>query len=208
MFGEVSGGAAVRSGQPGHGGTMSDSDGKILDAFGAWLNSLGSDAELLGSLLASSAVDDSEGPVDEGARKAAAGGLNYLFKSLDLIPDGIDDIGYLDDAFVLRVAAAQALESGTGARSSNAVSKLAAENDVVRDFLGETYARLDRYVTGLRTGAARGRTVQDILGSDEVLEEFLEDVKGFAAAYKAPTFSRDPKNLIKLRAFFDAKLPK
>ena len=40
------------------------------------------------------------------------------------------------------------------------------------------------------------------------LDEFLEDVKGFAASYRAPSFSRDPKNLIKLRAFFDAKLPK
>jgi hypothetical protein len=50
--------------------------------------------------------------------------------------------------------------------------------------------------------------VQDILASETVLEEFLEDVKGFAASYKAPSFSRDPKNLIKLRAFFDAKLPK
>ncbi|MDB4991077.1 MAG: hypothetical protein JWN04_6255 [Myxococcaceae bacterium] len=180
---------------------MSDSDGKILDAFGAWLNALGRDAELLGGLLAPADGVD----LDEGARKAAAGGLNYLFKSLDLIPDGIDDIGYLDDAFVLRVAAAQAVEAGAQGKE---VSQLATENDVVRDFLGETYARLDRYVTGLRSGAARGRTVQDILGSEGVLAEFLEDVKGFAAAYKAPSFTRDPKNLIKLRAFFDAKLPK
>ena len=179
---------------------MSDSDGRILDAFGAWLNALGQDAELLGSLLG-----ETEG-LDETARKAAAGGLNYLFKSLDLIPDGIDDIGYLDDAFVLRVAAAQAVEAG--AKSNQEVVQLAAENDVVREFLGETYPRLDRYVAGLRSGAARGRTVQDILGSEGVLAEFLEDVKGFAASYRAPSFTRDPKNLIKLRAFFDAKLPK
>jgi uncharacterized membrane protein YkvA (DUF1232 family) len=178
---------------------MSDSDGKILDAFGAWLSALGRDASQLGGLLASAELD-------EGARKAAAGGLNYLFKSLDLIPDGIDDIGYLDDAFVLRVAAAQAVEAG--APGTEEVSQLASENELVRQFLGDTYPRLDAYVTGLRSGAARGRTVQDILGSEEVLEEFLEDVKGFAAAYKAPSFSRDPKNLIKLRAFFDAKLPK
>lgn len=178
---------------------MSDSDEKFLDAFGAWLNALGRDAELLGGLLAA-------GELDEGARKAAAGGLNYLFKSLDLIPDGIDDIGYLDDAFVLRVAAAQAVSHG--ARDHKEVQQLGAEDALVREFLGDTYPRLDRYVTGLRSGAARGRTVQDILASEDVLGEFLDDVKGFAASYKAPSFSRDPKNLIKLRAFFDAKLPK
>ena len=182
---------------------MSDSDGKILDAFGAWLSSLGRDALQLGGLLGSDADGER---LDEAARKAAAGGLNYLFKSLDLIPDGIDDIGYLDDAFVLRVAAAQAVE--VGAAGHKAVAQLASENEVVREFLGDTYARLDRYVTGLRSGAARGRTVQDILGTEKVLAEFLDDVKGFAATYKAPSFSRDPKNLIKLRAFFDAKLPK
>jgi uncharacterized membrane protein YkvA (DUF1232 family) len=179
---------------------MGDSDEKYLDAFGAWLQALGRDAELLGGLLASDELSDV-------TRKAAAGGLNYLFKSLDLIPDGIDDIGYLDDAFVLRVAAAQAVEASSGAANKEAV-QLAAENAVVRAFLGETYGRLDNYVTGLRSGAARGRTVQDLLGSTEVLEEFLDDVKGFAADYRAPSFSRDPKNLIKLRAFFDAKLPK
>ena len=178
---------------------MSENDGQYLDAFGAWLNKLGEDAEQLSTVLSSEGV----APL---ARQSVAGGLNYLFKSLDLIPDGIDDIGYLDDAFVLRVAAAQAV--GNGASSHKEAQQLGAENDLVRSFLGETYPRLDRYVTGLRSGAARGRTVQDILASDDVLEEFLDDVKGFAASYKAPSFSRDPKNLIKLRAFFDAKLPK
>jgi uncharacterized membrane protein YkvA (DUF1232 family) len=188
---------------------MGDSDETFLDAFGAWLRALGRDAELLGGLLTSEELDD-------GARRAAAGGLNYLFKSLDLIPDGIDDIGYLDDAFVLRVAAAQAVaaRADVEARGPSAheqvkkAEQLAAENELVKQFLGPIYPRLDHYVTGLRTGAARGRTVQDILGGADVLEEFLEDVKGFAGDYRAPSFSRDPKNLIKLRAFFDAKLPK
>ena len=180
---------------------MSDSDESFLEAFESWLGQLGRDAELLGSSVLG-ATD-----LDVAARKAAAGGLNYVFKSLDLIPDGIDDIGYLDDAFVLRVAAAHAV--GEGAHEQDGVKQLAQQSEQVRTFLGDdTYERLDRYVSGLRSGAARGRTVEDILGNENVLDEFLEDVKGFAVAYKAPSFSRDPKNLIKLRAFFDAKLPK
>lgn len=179
---------------------MSDNEVKFLDAFGAWLRTLGEDAEQLGAVLAST-------DAAPGARQAAAGGLNYLFKSLDLIPDGIDDIGYLDDAFVLRVAAAQAQQDGALAGHAGAL-RLAEEDSLVRDFLGESYARLDKYVAGLRTGAARGRTVQEIVGSDKMLEEFVADVKGFATSYQAPTWSRNPKNLIKLRAFFDAKLPR
>jgi uncharacterized membrane protein YkvA (DUF1232 family) len=178
---------------------MSDSDLKYLDAFGAWLRTLGEDAEQLSAVLSAEGAPDS-------ARQAAAGGLNYLFKSLDLIPDGIDDIGYLDDAFVLRTAASQAIEAGLADQTS--VSRLAREDALVRQFLGDSYARLDKYVAGLRTGAARGRTVQEIISSDRMLEEFLGDVKGFASSYQPPSFSRDPKNLIKLRAFFDAKLPR
>ena len=32
-----------------------------------------------------------------------------MFKSLDLIPDGLEGLGFLDDAFVLRVAAGLAV---------------------------------------------------------------------------------------------------
>jgi hypothetical protein len=79
---------------------------------------------------------------------------------------------------------------------------------VLREFLGKDYVRLEAYVKGLRKGAARGRSVGDILGDDGVRADFVSDVRGFAKAYEAPGFSREEKNLIKLKAFFDAKLPK
>lgn len=172
--------------------------GKYLDAFPTWLRGLGEDAEKISALL----TDES---VAKPARQAVAGGLNYLFKSLDLIPDGIDDIGYLDDAFVLRVAAALAVKDGA---SHADVERLAGESDTVRDFLGKDYGRLEAYVTGLRRGAARGRSVDDIVGDARVRADFLSDVHGFAKSYTAPSFGREEKNLIKLKAFFDAKLPK
>ena len=182
---------------------MAELDPKYLDTFPTWLRSLGDDAESLGALL-------TEGGLNEGARESIAGGLNYLFKSLDLIPDGIDDIGYLDDAFVLRVAAdlAASLDDGTSADAAKALAGLANDCELLREFLGKDYARLESYVKGLRKGAARGRSVSDILGDAGVREEFLGDVRGFAKSYEAPSFSREEKNLIKLRAFFDAKLPK
>jgi len=183
---------------------MSDQYGKYLDTFPTWLRSLGDDAEHLAALLG-------EKGLAAAAAQAVAGGLNYLFKSLDLIPDGIDDIGYLDDAFVLRVAADLAVREDTGeadAEKLKNVNKLANDCDVIREFLGKDYARLESYVQGLRKGAARGRSVDDILGDESVRSEFLSDVRGFAKSYEAPGFSREEKNLIKLKAFFDAKLPK
>ncbi len=69
----------------------SDVDARCLETFPNWLRSLGADAEAMVDALERDATPD-------GARRAIAGGLNYVFKSVDLIPDGIDDIGYLDDA--------------------------------------------------------------------------------------------------------------
>ena len=181
---------------------MSD-NAKYLDVFPTWLRSLGEDAEKLGGTLDGSGLSDP-------ARESVAGGLNYLFKSLDLIPDGIDDIGYLDDAFVLRVAAdlAANADGDSSPEALKTISALANEADVVREFLGKDYARLEAYVKGLKKGAARGRAVPDILSDAGVRGEFLDDVRGFAKGYDAPSFSREEKNLIKLKAFFDAKLPK
>jgi uncharacterized membrane protein YkvA (DUF1232 family) len=183
---------------------MSDADSKYLDTFPNWLRTLGHDAEELGEMLAVEGMP-------EDARECIAGGLNYLFKSLDLIPDGIDDIGYLDDAFVLRVAADLASREDLGSVAEATVKTLgalASDCDTIKEFLEKDYDRLEAYVRGLRNGAARGRAVGDILKDPSVREEFLSDVHGFHKSYESPSFAREEKNLIKLRAFFDAKLPK
>lgn len=184
---------------------MSETQAKYLETFPNWLRTLGSDAEALGAALALPEV-----VAVAGAAEAIAGGLNYLFKSLDLIPDGIDDIGYLDDAFVLRIAADIAVNAPgeLPVETDKALSALAADCDLLRDFLGDDYKRLESYVKGLRRGAARGRSVADILGNEAVRAEFVSDVRGFASSYESPSFTKDEKNLIKLKAFFDAKLPK
>ncbi|MCA9583118.1 MAG: DUF1232 domain-containing protein [Myxococcales bacterium] len=181
---------------------MSDTQ-KFLDTFPSWLGSLGADAEHLAGLLAPEVAVESQ--------EVAAAGLNYLFKSLDLIPDGIHDIGYLDDAFVLRVAADLALRTNVeaaGEETLDTIQRLSSDCDVIREFLNDDYDRLERYVRGLRQGAARGRSVEAILGKEDVRGEFITDVRGFSQGYECPSFNRDEKNLTKLRAFLDAKLPR
>ncbi|MBI5513481.1 MAG: DUF1232 domain-containing protein [Deltaproteobacteria bacterium] len=178
-----------------------DIDATCLETFPTWLRSLASDAEAMASGAAST-----EAP--EAARRALLGGLNYLFKSIDLIPDGIDDLGYLDDAFVLRVAAAQALEAGLSGDKHPGLAALGAQASTVKEFLGGEYPRLEHYVTNLRKGMARGRSVDDVLSSPGTLAEFEADVRGFVRGYSAPGFVREERNLIRLRAFLDAKLPR
>jgi uncharacterized membrane protein YkvA (DUF1232 family) len=173
-------------------------DPKFLEIFPAWLGRLGTDAAALGALIAS------EGP-DEPKRHAVAS-LNYLFKSLDLIPDGVEDLGYLDDAFVLRVAASHAVAETPEAREG-VLGALTDDNAAVAEFLGDDYSRLDRYVRALGGGAARGRTVDEILSGPLSRGAFLSEVNAWSEQYVAPSFTREMKTLLKLRAFLHARLP-
>lgn len=175
---------------------MSDVESRCLDAFPAWLRSLASDA-----LSLSTIVLDTAAP--EGARRSAAGALSYLFKSLDLIPDGIEDLGYLDDAFVFRVAS----RLGSHVEPISAFEKLAHDAELVSDFLGVDYPRLERFVAGLGRATVRGRSVDDVIATEEAAESFVGEVRGWAASYVTPAFGRDAKNLVKLRSFLAAKLP-
>ncbi len=180
---------------------MNDVERQCLDTFPEWLKSLADDANDL-----SAAVGDASAP--EGVRRYATAALNYLFKSLDLISDGIEDLGYLDDAFVLRVAAALAVaEAPDAEQRAPKVARLAHDAKLVKALLGADYARLETYVKKLKTGAARGRTVDEILGDETVRREFLNEVAGWSNSYEVPSFVKDEKNLVKLKSFLNAQLP-
>jgi uncharacterized membrane protein YkvA (DUF1232 family) len=180
---------------------MSDAalDPRYLEVFPQWLRSLGEDAGQVGDTLSIRAVDDD-------ATRSLVAGLNYIFKSLDLIPDGIDDLGFLDDAFVLRVACALAAAARPEAKEG-VVQRLSDDAHAVRAFLGDDYARLETYVHGLRKGAARGRTVEDIVTDEGTRSQFLNEVRAWSTGYQVPGFTRDQKTLVKLKAFLNAKLP-
>lgn len=179
---------------------MTDLATRCLDTIPRWLKSLGDDATSLAALLGDTSVP-------EPTRRLVAGGLNYLFKSLDLIPDGIEDLGFVDDAFVLRVAAAIAGEDP--ASSANPViARLADDAKLIRELLGDADAwRFVRYIRALSEGSARGRTVDQIVGDPSVRSAFVSEVAGWAKGYEVPTFTRDEKNLVKLKSFLSTKLP-
>ena len=176
---------------------MSETDSKCLETFPEWLRTLATDAGDLAEIIPN-------GDISETQRRLAAAALNYLFKSLDLIPDGIEDLGYLDDAFVLRVACARAADETAQAPI---VERLAKDAALISELLGDDYARLESYVEKLKGGAARGRTVDEIVGDESIQRDFMNEVKGWATSYEPPSFNKDEKNLVKLKSFLSAKLP-
>lgn len=178
---------------------MAPLDARCLEAFPAWLKSLAEDARKLAAVVDSAALPES-------ARKGAATALNYLFKSLDLIPDGLEDLGFVDDAFVFRVAARGVPQADAAADSSGVLARLSADAALVEVFLGDLYPKLAAYVAGLERAAVRGRSAADIVADAGITGDFTREVRGWADGYTAPAFLRDEKNLVKLRAFLATKL--
>lgn len=176
---------------------MSPLESSCLEQFPAWLRSLTTDASTLCQLLES----DAERPL----RRAAAVSLNYLCKSIDLVPDGLEDLGYLDDAFVFRAALARAAD-GDALEAGSALKRLYDDATLIREFLGEDYERLEHYVASLGDKPVRGRSVEDLLDAAERRAELVRDVQSWAASFESPTFLRDAKSLVKLRAFFATRL--
>jgi uncharacterized membrane protein YkvA (DUF1232 family) len=178
---------------------MAPLDARCLEAFPVWLKLLAEDARKLAAVIESPALAES-------ARKGAATALNYLFKSLDLIPDGLEDLGFVDDALVFRVASRSVPQGDADADPSGVLVRLSADAALVEEFLGELYPKLAAYVAALESSAVRGRSAADIVADAGISADFTREVRSWADGYAAPAFLRDDKNLVKLRAFLGAKL--
>jgi uncharacterized membrane protein YkvA (DUF1232 family) len=181
---------------------MADADRTHLATFAPWLVSLGEDARELARCL-----DNPTVPAQ--VRILVAGGLNYVLKSLDLIPDGAQDIGLLDDAFVLRVAAWLATNtpgSWTDAEFGTLVARLAGDAGSIRAFLGPLYPRLVEYTRTLGKSMARGRPIADLVVNDETRRAFVADLNAWASGYEAAPSLDDPAVLLKLRSFLETRL--
>jgi uncharacterized membrane protein YkvA (DUF1232 family) len=182
---------------------MTQINNKYLELFPSWLENLGQDVSVLQECRI--------GNVSQEVKKILTGGINYLFKSLDIIPDGIDDIGYLDDAFVLRMSARIACDTGIDGLPEEmkaSLGRIADEVTEIRQLLGEPlFRRFAKYTGALSDGSARGRTVDEIIENEETSSAFALDVADFIKNYTSPGFTKDEKNIIKLKAFMEAKLP-
>jgi uncharacterized membrane protein YkvA (DUF1232 family) len=179
---------------------MTDLTTRCLDTFPTWLAGLDRD------VLAALALVDDEA-LSREARLAVAGTLNYVLLSLDLIPDGLEDLGFLDDACVLRLGAGRASAALGSGDAPPVLARLAGDVALVRELLTKEFDRLDRFVGGLVQRAVRGRTAEAILDDADARAAFRADVEAWAKSFEAPTFARDDKNLVRFASFLDTKLP-
>jgi uncharacterized membrane protein YkvA (DUF1232 family) len=171
--------------------------GNDLGRMKDWIDSFAQDVDAV--------KKDLEGNGPRDARKLLAGALNYLVTRMDIIPDWEETCGVLDDAMVLRVAAALASEKGL--ETSNPVARLANEADVVSEFLGkDLYPRFKRHVEGLTSQTVRGRAPDTILDDAKARAQLYDDIKNELAGLP-PAPMTDPDAVARtIRSYFSQKL--
>jgi len=176
-----------------------------LEKIETWLETLPQDIDVFAEILFNEKISEKN-------RKVAAGVINYVFKSMDLIPDNIDDIGYLDDIFTLRISSLlmdlKELE-GNYPDVAQKVADYIKDTEIIREILGDDlFDRLRNFVNTLPSNSARGRNTQQIISRLEVLTNIKTELSAFRNDFKPPPFEKSERVLIKLRSFLDTRLPR
>ncbi|MDX2019347.1 MAG: YkvA family protein [Deltaproteobacteria bacterium] len=144
---------------------MSDTNSAL-----GWLQKL-ADGFVLDLGRVRAALEDES--VDHEGRLLLVGALQYALDSFDMFPDHFEGLGFVDDAFVLRVAAAQVVAQGASFRG---LLLLAKETSQLEELLGPLYEPLGRFVAALPTKTIRGRTAAKVLSDKDVRAVFEADL--------------------------------
>jgi hypothetical protein len=179
------------------------SDADLQKAFLAWLAGLGGEARELAALLAR---EDAPPPL----RRFAAETLNQLLYAVDLIPEGIEGLGYLEALFGFRLLARELSEAEPDSVSADphgTVRRLSSEADLVRAFLGdEDQQRLLALAHLQGEKRARGRSLAELLELPEAQSAAIEDVQSWAEQYRPPQFGSGSHDLVRLLSFLRTRV--
>lgn len=175
---------------------------QFLPAFASWLHTLGEDVLSLAHLLES---PDAPAPF----RAASAEALSYLLRTSELIPEGIEHLGYLEVAFAFRAVAKRALaDESEGGESSleGRVPRLAAEAALIVEFLQDDIDAFWETVLAPAALSRAGRPATDVLEDAELRAATLESARAWVELYRAPELSPGEEELVKIRSFFRTRL--
>lgn len=175
-----------------------------LERIKEWVDSLRQDVETVKTVVANDKVD-------EDARKFAAAALNYLVSRMDLVPDWNQDIGVIDDVFVLRVTldlgSAYGLDEDLDAATLVDVGRLTNDVDAIEKFLGpELYAKFRKHCARLSEEAVRGRTPEAIVADAGVRETLFAEIDDELLRMPAASFGNPEDVGVKVKAYLQHKL--
>jgi hypothetical protein len=177
-------------------------DPKFLPAFAGWLRAMGEDVLSLANLL-----ESLETP--EPVRQVSAEALQYLLRASDLIPEGLEPLGYLEVAFAFRLLGERALldhpelaEPGAEGR----VPRLAADAALVAEFLGDDLPLFAQLALDPAASTRAGHAAPELLTDDELRASALREAREWVERSGAPELADGSEELVKIGAFFRTRL--
>ena len=170
---------------------------ELIELFGTWVHSLPDDTRAL-----QAAVDAESTPRE--AKLMLVGGLSYLLRKIDIVPDYLTGVGVVDDVFVLRIAAA---EANLGADAPE-IQALGDSLGPVKEYLGDLYAGLVDFVKGLPEDPVRGRTADKILDDEATYKQFTRELGDELDSFAPKPITDGDRALREIKSFIKAKLEK
>lgn len=161
-------------------------EGQYAQKWQQWTSQLGSDIDLVFALSGNEAIAPP-------GRRFLAAAISYVLTQLDLIPDH-ERAGAVDDALVLRVAAALATEHAgeLPTKESTQLARLANDDEEIRAALGDVlFAKLRRYVIDLCDKPVRGRTVEQLLNDARARQDAQHELELTKKKLKEPVALSD-----------------
>lgn len=177
---------------------------ELVDVFNGWINSLAEDARSLRA-----AMEAAETP--RAAKRFIVGGLSYLLRKIDIVPDYLTGVGVVDDAAVLRVAAGLAVGAGLGdldVEVAGKIEALGSSTKPLETYLGDLYGKFKAFVEKMPDETVRARNADKVLDDKDAYQQFLRELNDEIESY-APKGITDPDRALReLKSFFKAKLDK
>jgi uncharacterized membrane protein YkvA (DUF1232 family) len=171
---------------------------ELLQKLEAWVANLGEDTKILRTAL------DSEG-ISRDAKKYLLGGLSYMLRKVDIIPDYLGGIGVLDDAAVMRISAKLAVEAGMP-NAGEGVKRLVAEDEMTRLLFDNLYDGFVSYVKRLPEERIRNRNSDHILDEAGCLDQFDRELEDEIRGYSAKPLGQNDRTIREFRSFIKSKV--
>jgi uncharacterized membrane protein YkvA (DUF1232 family) len=154
--------------------------GGFFEILVSWLVSLPTDLKILVEM-----VGDDE--LDMRARSLAVGTIVYILAPIDLIPEKVPVLGYVDDAIILHIAVAIAVQidpdRGRYYREKypQTFGELDQQIELLRETLGSLYSWLTALVENLTKRRFRGQSAEDVVSSEQLQEDVFDAAMEYAA---------------------------
>lgn len=145
-----------------------------------WLVSLPTDIKILIEM-----IGDDE--LDMKARSLAVGTIVYVLAPIDLIPEKIPVLGYVDDVVVLHIAVALVVQIDPNRgryyreKYPQTFETLDQQIELLRATLGALYSWLTALVENLVKRRFRDQAAEDVIGSENLQEDMFDAAMEYAA---------------------------